>query len=590
MTEFRLTARQEQAVASRAHALTVVAGAGTGKTEVVARRLERLLAQSPLEEFRVLAVSYTVRAADGLRDRLASRLGDLHRRVDADTIHGFALGVVRRHGTLIGLPLEPEVLSRDEDRRELLAAWLRRGGYRQPHDPAATFRELDLDRAQENETSRVDIWRRVLAEAGALDYQAMLERATELLSLRSVRRIYASLYKHVIVDEAQNLTKSQYRLLTSLVGSPVKKHIATMLVGDERQSIVGFAGADHTLMALFEHEYRAERIELDKNFRSAQRIDGVARRVAAALDLPLDARSTSLAARGELRLEEFESEAEEGAGVASWIEKQLSDGLPNDVVSPDESTSVGREQIAVLGRSAAALIPTREALDKLDIPHASASTPDAWVTSPPAQAIVELIGFKSAPDHFSTRRRLLRLCGKDGDEKWTEVSELFRQSADRDIAELAHLGTVATPAELIAALRELDIGDPDWLDDLQQIQDSWTSFIDRVPASSQSFAELKHHIARCQRGDPLDSGVRLLTVHKAQGHEFRSVAVVACNEGQFPDFRAKTPEAEEAERRTFYVAVSRPFRSLLVSRARTRRTRYGPRPTSPSRFLEWVRD
>jgi DNA helicase-2/ATP-dependent DNA helicase PcrA len=127
------------------------------------------------------------------------------------------------------------------------------------------------------------------------------------------------------------------------------------------------------------------------------------------------------------------------------------------------------------------------------------------------------------------------------------------------------------------------------LDDIQQINDSWTSFVDRVPVGSQSFAEFKHHIARCQRGDPLDPGVRLLTVHKAQGHEFMSVAVVACNEGQFPDFRAHTPEAEEAELRTFYVAVSRPFRSLLVTRARTRRTRYGTRPTSPSPFLEWVR-
>ena len=590
MTEFCLTGKQEQAVTSPARALTVVAGAGTGKTEVVARRLERLLAQSPGEDFRVLAVSYTVRAADGLRERLASRLRDLHRRVDADTIHGFALSVVRRHGTLIGLPLEPEILSRDEDRRELLSAWLRRGGYGQPLDPAETFRELDLYRARENETRRVEIWRRVLAEAGALDYQAMLERATELLSMRSVRRIYASLYKHVIVDEAQNLTKSQYRLLSSLIGSPGSDHLAAMLVGDERQSIVGFAGADHTLMALFEREYSAERVELVTNFRSAQRIDRVARRVAAALDLPLEVCGTSLAARGELRLEEFESEAAEGTGVASWVEKQLSDGLPDDAVSPDESTSVASEQIAVLSRSAAALIPTREALDKLDIAHASASTPDAWVTSPPAQAIVELIGFKSAPDHLSGRRRLSRLCGSEDDEGWTEVSELFRQSADPDLAALAQLGAVASPEELISALSELDISDPDWLDDVEQINDSWTSFIDRVPAGSQSFAELKHHIARCQRGDPLDPGVRLLTVHKAQGHEFRSVAVVACNEGQFPDFRADTPEAEEAERRTFYVAVSRPFRSLLVSRALTRRTRYGRRPTSPSRFLEWVRN
>ena len=558
------------------------------KTEVVARRLERLLAQSPSEEFKILAVSYTHRAADGLRDRLASRLGDLHRRVDADTIHGFALSVVRHHGTMIGLPLEPEILSRDEDRLELLATWLRQSGYRQPQDPFEVFRELDLNRARDNETDRVEIWRRVLAEAGALDYQAMLERATELMLLRSVRRIYASLYRHVIVDEAQNLTKSQYRLLTSLIGSPDSDHLAAMLVGDERQSIVGFAGADHTLMARFENEYCAERIELDTNFRSAKRIDRVARAVAAALEVPLDESEIAFPARGQVQVREYQSESAEGEGVASWIQKQLSDGLPAKVVSPGESTSVTAEQIAVLGRSAAALIPTREALDKLKIAHASASTPDAWVTSPPAQAVVELIGFKTAPDHQSTRRRLAHLCGIEKGKNWKELSELFRQSAEPDLAALASLGTVASPEELISTLSELDVADPDWLGDLEQINDSWSSFIDRVAAGSQSFGEFKHHIARCQRGDPLDPGVRLLTVHKAQGQQFKSVAVVACNKGQFPDFRADTYEAQEAERRTFYVAVSRPSRALFVSRSAMRRTRYGPRATERSDFLEWI--
>ena len=589
MTDFRLSARQEEAVASPARALTVVAGAGTGKTEVVARRVESLLTQSPHEEFRVLAVSYTVRAADELKDRLVSRLGDLHRRVDAETIHGFALNVLRRHGTMIGLPLEPEILSRDEDRRELLSTWVRRGGYRQPPDPAQTLRELDLNRARDIETRGVETWRRVLSESGALDYQAMLERATELMSLRSVRRIYASLYRHVVIDEAQNLTKSQYRLLTSLIGDPDIEHISTMLVGDQRQSIIGFAGADHTLMAHFEQEYGARRVELDTNFRSAARIDLVARSVAEALDLPLDVTAGQFPAPGEVLTEEYDSEADEGEGVASWIQRQLSNGLAADLIAPGESSSVAHEQIAVLGRSAAALIPTREALEKLDIEHASASTPDAWVTSPAAQTIVELIGFKSAPDHLSIRRRLSRLCGCGDPEGWSDVSDLFRHSTDPDIAALDQVSRLATPEELVVALHELDICDPDWLDDLKQINDSWNSFIDRTATGSRSFAEFKHHIARCQRGDPLDPGVRLLTVHKAQGQEFKSVAVVACNDGQFPDFRADTTEAQEAERRTFYVAVSRPSRSLLVSRSKTRRTRYGARITEPSPFLDWIR-
>ncbi|MGK2957332.1 MAG: 3'-5' exonuclease [Acidimicrobiales bacterium] len=62
--------------------------------------------------------------------------------------------------------------------------------------------------------------------------------------------------------------------------------------------------------------------------------------------------------------------------------------------------------------------------------------------------------------------------------------------------------------------------------------------MDRVPTSERTYGNFRQHIARCQRGDSLDPGVRLLTVHKAQGREFKAVVMVGCNEGQFPDFRA----------------------------------------------------
>jgi len=97
----------------------VVAAAGCGKTETVARRIERVLVGSADDPFRVLALSYTVRAADEMRDRFQLMLGDHSRRVDTETIHEFAWSLLRQYGTRIGLPVEPEVLTRDEDRVEL---------------------------------------------------------------------------------------------------------------------------------------------------------------------------------------------------------------------------------------------------------------------------------------------------------------------------------------------------------------------------------------------------------------------------------------------------------------------------------------
>ena len=588
MDDLRLSAKQEEAVASRARAITVVAAAGTGKTEVVARRVERILIESEREEFRVLAVSYTVRAADGLSRRLASRLGALHRRVDADTIHGFALGCLRQHGTRIGLPLEPEVLTRLEDRHELLSEWLRREGRRPLDDPAETFRKLDLDRARGITNLKVDSWRQVLAEAGAVDYPAMLERAGELMQLPSVHRIYRALYRHVVVDEAQNLTRAQYRLLTDVIGYPNTDHISSVLIGDERQSIVGFAGADHTLMAEFETDYGAERIELDTNYRSAARVAEAAEAVANALDQPPEQLSVRFQAEGDIRIGEYPSEEAEGEAVADWIRRHLVNGLADCVVAPGESTSVDPEQVAVLGRSAAALNPTREALDKLDIAHASASTPDEWVTSPSGQALVELIGLRSAPNHLSIRRRLSQLCEHPDPEAWSDVAGLFASSTDLGITKLTHVCDIDSPEQLISELDGLEIEDQDWPDDARQLKDAWASFVDRTATGSRSFAEFKQHITRCQRGDRLDPGVRLLTIHKAQGQEFKCVALVACNQGQIPDFRSTTADQVAAELRTFYVAVSRPTRSLLLTRSETRLTRYNLRDTERSDFLSLV--
>jgi DNA helicase-2/ATP-dependent DNA helicase PcrA len=200
MADFQLNDLQHEAVSSRSRSLVVVAGAGSGKTEVVARRVERLLLESVQEDYRVLAVSYTVKAADELRDRLASRLGDLHRRVEADTVHGFALSLLRQHGTRIGLPLEPEVLSRDEDRYELLASWLSQQGDSALPDPASTFREIDLARARQQDAPYMNEWRDALASVGALDFPAMLDRAIELMESPIVRRALRSVFEHVVVD------------------------------------------------------------------------------------------------------------------------------------------------------------------------------------------------------------------------------------------------------------------------------------------------------------------------------------------------------------------------------------------------------
>lgn len=221
-----LSFEQRTAVQSDARAIVVVASAGSGKTEVVARR--------------------------------------------------------------IGLPVDLEVITRLEDRAELFARWLIGNGQTLPEDLEDALRQIDLSRAKQEPISDLQReWDAALSDAGAVDYGSMLTRTEELLKLPFSHHQISRLYHHVIVDESQNLTPAQYSLLIALIGPPPgnnRDHIQTMLVGDEKQSLVGFAGADSRLIHRFECDYHAARIELTNNFRSAQNVVAIGERVSKELN------------------------------------------------------------------------------------------------------------------------------------------------------------------------------------------------------------------------------------------------------------------------------------------------------------------
>lgn len=590
-----LSAEQQAAVDSDAQALVVVASAGSGKTEVVARRIQRLLLADPEGSGRVLALTYTVKAADELRARLDTRLGSLARRVDSETVHGFAHRLLRTHGTRIGLPLEPELLARDEDREELFRTWLRDRGDTAPEDLKSRLAGFDLARAKGQSTEGLNDWIQALEDTGTLDYPALLARATELLTVASARRQIRRLYTSIVVDEAQNLTKAQYDFLIELGSERGEIVLPTMLVGDDKQSIVSFAGADPRHIGAFSEVYGAERHELHTNFRSATVLAMASSNVAVALGHPAGEQA-AFAAPGMIAMEELATEEDEGDRVAAWIEGLLDRGLPTEALGEDENNSVHAVDIAVLCRSAAGLRFVASALAERDIPFALSSTPKEWLTTVAGRVVLEAVSLKAAPDHHSTYWELTRLLGVDlAEESVAAARAAVLDSEDGLTRAIAGVIDLTDVAELIPFLQgvELPIGVDDveaanWQTDVLQFSTSWAQFDGLTARSEVTWAGFKLHCSRAQRGDDLASGVRLLTVHKSQGREYAAVAVVALNEGQFPDFRATEEAALRDELRAFYVAITRPRRVLLLTRAAARDTRYGPRTTQPSRFLTLV--
>lgn len=597
-SEPSLSDEQAQVVNADANALLVVASAGSGKTEVVARRVERLLTEAPTDDSRILALTYTVKAADELRERLDARLGLLARRVESDTLHGFSHSLVRAYGTRIGLPREPELITRDEDRMEQLREWCEDQGLSAPDDPRETFRLLDLARARGQDNEMVRAWSDALNSVAALDYPALLTAATDLLSLTAVRRQVRRLYSAVVVDEAQNLTQAQYSLIQALVMNEGRITIPTMLVGDDKQSIVSFAGADPRFLERFRSDFNATKVTLTRNFRSARVLSETANRVARRLGHETAAGSR-FAAPGKLLTQEFANEIAEAEAVSEWIRQLLADGLPADALGPAESEVVRPDDIAVLARSAAALRHVSKVLEARKVPFALASTADEWFSTTQGRIVFEILGIHTDPGHRSTYRAIERLLDSSASVPTSPegVKSVLETCEDPTIGVLAPLLDLNRVDELLPALRRLG-GPPGpgaddtrlaaWQDDLDQFERAWVAFDQSTDRAAVTWGNFKLHCTRLQRGDAMASGVRLLTVHKAQGQEFSAVAVVGLNDGQFPDFRSTSQEELTSELRTFYVALTRARRVLMLTRPALRETRYGQRRTEPSRFLSYL--
>lgn len=587
-----LSLLQQKAIESDSQAIVVLASAGSGKTEVVARRVQRLLTQDA--GGRILALSYTNKAAEELGERLRSRVGAESERVTTATIHGFAHSLLRQHSTRIGLPVEPEILTRDEDRAELLNQWLDSQGLQPARDPLMQLRQIDYSRACMIETPEVEDWRRALASLPALDYAGLLDAALELLELKSVRRQLGRTYTHIVVDEAQNLTRSQYLLLTALMGERGEGP-SMMLVGDDKQSIISFAGADPDLIKNFARSYGAEVIELAENFRSATIISSFASLIAGQLG-QIQVRGEPHAAPGSLEYLSGIDEIDEAAKINNWISDLLRRGLPESSVAPGESVKVRAEEIAVIGRSASALRETAKALEARGMDYSTSSDAADWLEGLVGKVVLELIAFNAAARHISPQWHLGRLIDVDPEMLRSREQIAAAMSAHHNslIAALARLVYETDMRSFIDRLRTFvrdasgSISElASWNADYEEIDKAWRDYNATVDRASQTWGDFRLYCSRRQRGSATH-GVQLLTVHKSQGREFRAVAIVGMNEGQIPDFRAKSASEQASELRTFYVAVTRARRVLLLSRALRRETRYGMRPTTPSPYLQFI--
>ena len=353
----RLSQTQERIVAHLDGAMLVVAGPGSGKTRVVTERIRRLLS-IPKQHFRVLALTFTNKAANEMVERLEDVEG-VRERAFVGTMHSFCTEVLTNRGKSVGITGLPNIFESFQDRKQVLADAVRSDpeltqALRQAGDSKKQSQRLDqwlsaIGDAKNNlRVSEMveDLVLRRLYEAydaglracGAVDFDDLLLLTYRLFEERpEIASFYRRQYRYVCVDEAQDLNEAQYRVLCSLCG---KEYFNILMVGDPKQAIFVWNGASPAYMEAFVKDFHAERVELSENFRSSQAVVSAAR----ALDRNYVVEG-QLPIEGQLTIQECPDEETEAAFLSSEVGRLLEEG------HPDIEGDVTLERIGILGRN-----------------------------------------------------------------------------------------------------------------------------------------------------------------------------------------------------------------------------------------------
>ena len=535
---------QREAVTSAAETLCILAGAGSGKTRVLTRRIAWRVAEGSASPSKVLALTFTRRAAAELGTRLAA-LG-LRERVAAGTFHAVAYAQLRRRWSELGHPV-PGLVDR---KVRLLAPLLpaRRESSVQPADVAAEIEWAKARMVRPSDYAEgaaaagrrpplpppavaeiFERYERLKTRRGLVDFDDLLDHCASAMEADPVFAASQRWrFRHLFVDEFQDVNPLQHRLLEAWRG----ERPDLCVVGDPNQAIYSWNGADASYLADFSRRFPgAPVVHLDRNYRSSAPVVAVANAVL---------ESQSAGARRLRACREdgpvptvrcYRSEVDEARAVAGAIRRRA-------------GAAGGWARAAVLARTHAQLLALEQAFATAGVPYRLRGAVP-FLSRPEISEALATMAATSAPSLASAIVDLELPGGADEtDERVASLAELVRLAGE-------HLAT--DPEAPVAGF----VG---WL----------RATLTREDTSVRSDA------------------VELSTFHAAKGLEWPVVFLVGLEQGLVPIARAETPEARAEEQRLLYVAVTRARDELHCSWAE-RRT-FGPRSLarSPSPYLEAV--
>ena len=670
-----LNDRQREAVLCTEGPLLLLAGAGSGKTTVLIHRVANLLrygrgsdteeipmpisedevefleqyaqhsdpeqealaqylcAVEPARPWEVLAITFTNKAANELKERLERMLGDTAQDVWASTFHSACVRILRRDIDKIGFDRSFTIYDTDDSKRvlkdilkeleldektfpprELLSVISNAKDAMQSPEEFAAYWEKRGDWRKTRIGKVYARYSRKLREANALDFDDIILHTVRLLqSDRETREYYQRKFRYVLIDEYQDTNHLQYLLAGLLAGG----YRNICVVGDDDQSIYRFRGANIENILNFEKEYDGARtIRLEQNYRSTQNI--------------LDAANAVI--RHNTGRKGKTLWTENGRGEVVTVKTTFNEGDEANFVVGQILVSCNRganwRDHAVLYRMNAQSNALEYAFKRNGVPYKVIGGMKFFDRAEVKDMLAYLCVINNTTDDLRLRRiinvparkigpttvdRAQLIATEEGVplyeilyhadrypelknavsklKAFTEMIEEMRHRAE-NMGLVEFYAYVCARTGYVRALQEKsDVESRGRLENVQELASSIQAFLENDP-DNPTLAGFLDEIALYTDLDSQndsDNCVTLMTMHAAKGLEFPFVCVVGMEDGLFPGNRAIGDEEEmEEERRLCYVAMTRAKEKLILTNARQRMLYGRTTPCRPSRFLEEI--
>ncbi|MFI5254695.1 MAG: ATP-dependent helicase [Candidatus Limnocylindrales bacterium] len=642
----RLNPEQARAVTTTEGPLLILAGAGSGKTRVLAHRVAYLIGVKGVRPWQILAVTFTNKAAGEMRERIIGLVGEgAGRQVAMGTFHSLCARVLRRDGRAIGIDARFTIYDTDdqtalmkqvlrdlelagtgETRPSLMLAQIGRWkndllGPAEAAQGARTYHEQIAARAYRAYQER-------LAKAGGLDFDDLLNEAVRLFEeAPDVLRGYQDKWRYLLVDEYQDTNRAQYLWIRQLAA----RHGNLAVVGDDDQSIYSWRGADLRNILDFERDNPTTTVvKLEQNYRSTQLILDAAHAVVSRNEGRKEKKLWTKNPRGVL-IERFEADREDEE--AEWIARQIDAlvhgrGAGGSILARRADEGDDRlyrlRDIAVMYRTNAQSRAIEEACLRYGLRYQLVGGTRFYQRREVKDALAYLRVLRNDRD-VAAFERIINIPPRGIGERTIEALRARSAANDGDIwtavllsaedeglpartraalaafaglvSRLRHrIGILALPELLDAVLEESgyramlmdgsEDGQERW-ENLLELREVVDRYADLAPDDAlDRLLEETALVADQDAYNASDDRVTLITLHAAKGLEFDVVFISGLEEGVFPHSRALEDGRQmEEERRLAYVGLTRARHRLYLTHA-TQRATWGRGGFSvPSRFL-----